>query len=72
MTSSRNRPQLHQALDALKDKGTIHGWGRDRLTSQYVVALGPTGPQGEEDTRFFLSAADTWALIERLWPQREK
>jgi len=39
----RNHRQLHRALDALKDDGVIHGWGRDRFTCRYVVALSEEG-----------------------------
>jgi len=62
MTDSRNRLQLHRTLDALKDDGVIHGWGRDRLTSTYTVS------PSEEVTRFFLSTSDVWTLIGKLRP----
>jgi hypothetical protein len=58
----RNRKQLHRTLDTLKDDGVIHGWGRDRLTSRYTVAV------TEEDRRTFLSTGDVWTLIGRLRP----
>jgi len=54
--------QLHRTLDALKEDGVIHGWGRDRLTSRYTVAL------TEEDRRKHLTAAGAWTLIGRLRP----
>jgi len=62
MTNARNRMQLHRTLDALKEDGVIHGWGRDRLTSRYTVAL------TEEDRRKHLTAAGAWTLIGRLRP----
>lgn len=54
--------QLHRTLDALKEDGVIRGWGQDRLTSTYIVAL------SEGDTRFFLSTGDVWTLIGELRP----
>ena len=62
MTDARNRMQLHRTLDALKEDGVIRGWGQDRLTSTYIVAL------SEGDTRFFLSTGDVWTLIGELRP----
>jgi hypothetical protein len=55
--------QLHRTLDTLKDDGVIHGWGRDRLTSRYIVTV------SKDDRRRFLSAPDAWALIGKLRPQ---
>lgn len=62
MTTARNRLQLHSTLDALKEDGVIHGWGRDRLTSRYIVAV------TEEDRRTGLSVGDAWTLVGRLRP----
>lgn len=62
MSNARNRMQLHRTLDALKDDGVIHGWGQDRLTSRYTVAL------TEEDRRTNLTVGDAWTLIGRLRP----
>lgn len=62
MSNARNRMQLHRTLDTLKEGGVIHGWGQDRLTSRYTVAL------SEEDRRSGLSIGDVWTLIGRLRP----
>jgi len=62
MDTLRNHSQLHRTLDTLKDNGVIHGWGRDRLTCRYIVAL------SEEKRRSGLTIRDTWILIGRLRP----
>ena len=51
MTSARNRMQLHRTLDALTEDGVIRGWGQDRHTSTYIVAL------PGKDARFFCPPA---------------
>ena len=62
MDTLRNHSQLHRYLDALKEDGVIHGWGRDRLTCRYVVAL------SEEDRRSGFTIGDVWTLVGRLRP----
>jgi hypothetical protein len=58
----RSRQQLHETLEDLKEDGAIHGWGQNRLTSRYIVAV-------DRDRRHTgLSVADAWALIGRLRP----
>lgn len=58
----RSRQQLHETLEDLKEDGAIHGWGQNRLTSRYIVAV-------DCDRRHTgLSPADAWALIGRLRP----
>lgn len=62
MTNARSRMQLHRTLDALKDDGVIHGWGRDRFTCRYTVTL------TEEDRRKHLTFGGAWTLVGRLRP----
>ena len=62
MDTLRNHSQLHRTLDALKDEGVIHGWGRDRLTCRYIVAL------FKQERRSGLTIGDAWTLIGRLRP----
>jgi hypothetical protein len=58
----RSRQQLHETLEDLKEDGAIHGWGQNRLTSRYIVAV-------DRDRRHTgLSTADAWALVGRLRP----
>ena len=54
--------QLHRTLDTLKNDGVIHGWGRDRLTCRYIVAL------SKQESRSGLTVGDTWTLIGTLRP----
>jgi len=60
----RSRQQLHQTLEDLKEDGAIHGWGQNRLTSRYIIAV-------DRDRRHTgLSTADAWALVGRLRPSK--
>jgi len=60
----RSRQQLHETLEDLKEDGAIHGWGQNRLTSRYIVAV-------DRDRRHTgLSVADAWALVGRLRPSK--